>query len=821
MKKIIWILLCIFLFVNVGIGEWEIAKAEEIQYYIQVGALTKKESVESLKNKLNRNGYEPYTNLSGKVTRVFVGKYSTEAEAEKDIKKLQSIGIRGFIKSELVNEDVQDNQNLSNSRTNKEDAATESEKANSRDGKNTNETYKNFGLLNDVTINNENGSHVFFFEVSKHWNVENTSYLNLVVSQSQLNDKKDSILTVYINDVPVYTKSLFNKDKSNENIRIQIPVDKITEGFNSVKIRVFRDMAKNMSVEEDNSKNWVVFHKESHVHIDFTDVKDSLKINDYPYPYLNVSNSMPSNSMFIIPDNGTSHLMEAAVILSSNFGQRRRFEDVNINIFKYSDAVEKDQTNVIYIGTKADLPEEILDNLSQAEKYIIESDALIKEIVSPYNKKYKMLMIISNNKENLMKAVQSLCYDNMVMKMNADTQYISSKVAIDIPINEKADYFNLEKLGYSDLLLEGLFRQQVVYRVQIPKSKVIKEGAKVVVKIRYSKIINFEKSLMTIYINNNPIGSKVLSETTADNDSYEIEIPKELLDEEFYDVKIAFDLEMKDSYKKTETQKSVWAFISKESYLYLPFENKVDTYFEDYTSHFIKNNSFNDVLIVMPDNPSNGALKVMANIASFLGHEIEKISNINVIKSNEFWDKHKDKNIIAIGEGINNSFIQNLNEDLHIKFNSSFNKFVSSKKINIPDAYNGNLGVLQLIESPYNENANIMVITSTKEEGLLWCNKYLTNFDYVSQLRGNALTIDESGNINWEKFGDDFDLEINEKEVEEEKTQKEKITRGNQLRNILIFVASILIFVIASTLFLLRKERSRKRRRKRRRGNRR
>jgi hypothetical protein len=671
----------------------------------------------------------------------------------------------------------------------------------------TNELSKNYGFGRDIIINGVYGSHTFFFDVNKNWNLKDTCYLNLVLSQSQLNDKNNSTLTVYVNDIPMYSMFLTDRNKYKENIKIPIKMDKVNKGFNSVKIKTYRRITDKACTDDLNAANWIVFNEESYVHVDFEDRKDSLKINDYPYPYLKAGKNMPSKCIFILPDNSKNYVMEAAVILASNFGKGKKFENVNINISKYSDAVAKDKTDVIYIGSKDDLPKEISDNLSKAEKDIIVNDALIKEVVSPYNKDFKMLILVSNNSESLVKAAKALSNDDMVMQMNSNTQIISSDYKIISPQKKETEYLSLESLGYDDVLLEGLFRQQSNFAFQVPKGKVIKDGAKISVKMRYSKVLDFERSLMTLYLNNKPIGSKKLLESKADNDSFEIVIPKEMRDTDIYDLKIAFDLELKDVYCNTKEENNVWAFISKQSYLYLPFENKKDLYFEDYTSLFIKDGSFNDVIMVIPDNPSNEDMSVMTNIAAFLGHQIEDVGNINIIKSSEFSNKYKDKNIIAIGDIKSNKFIQDLNKYLYIKFDPSFDKFISNEEINILDDYSKNLGSLQIIQSPHNAQKNIMVVTSTKEEGLLWCEKYLTDSILVSKLKGNALTIDETGNINWRYFGDKAKEKINPQKLQEENTQVSKLAITSEVRNFIIFAVMILISIIISSFLLIRKHR--------------
>ena len=96
-----------------------------------------------------------------------------------------------------------------------------------------------------------------------------------------------------------------------------------------------------------------------------------------------------------------------------------------------------------------------------------------------------------------------------------------------------------------------------------------------------------------------------------------------------------------------------------------------------------------------------------------------------------------------------------------------------------------------------------MVITSTKENGLIWCEKYLTDFQFVSKLTGNGLTIDEVGTINSRYFGVIDTPEITLDTSSGSESTGLKITPG--VRNFIIFASFILIFIIIGCVVLIRK----------------
>lgn len=659
---------------------------------------------------------------------------------------------------------------------------------------------KNHSFDQDIKINGAFGDHKSFFYVDKYWNLKK-SYIELIFSQSQINVNKHSTITMYINNIPIYSTKLSDKGVNRDRIKVLIPVNMIKEGYNELSIKTYHRISDLPCMDDINPANWILFHKESYIHLEYEEKIDSSTLKDYPYPYLKESENFPSSTLIVVPDQVSSNELNAAMLLAANFGQRRKFTNMNMNIYKYSDKIIKNKRNIILIGSSKNLPKEVFSILLRDELNTISNEGLIKEIISPYDKNFKMLLILSDHNKNLLNAAKILSKDELITQMNQSTQVVSKNIEFPKEKKKKKNNIVLKDLAYESVLLEGLFENQATFGMNIPKNWEMGKGANVNIKMRYSKVLDFEKSNMTIFINGTPIGSHKMKAEKADEDEIQIDIPNDIKKSNYYELKIVYNLMQGDEFCELRQNKGVWAFISNESYLYLPHNDKKDALFENYPNPFIKDQQLNNVLFVLPNNPSSKEMSIAGNIIAFLGHEADSIYGLEVITSREFSDKYKNKEIIMIGTHDKNNMIKSINKDLHIKFNESFDRFVSNEKITILDDLSSNLASMQLIKSPYNKNKKILVVTATNKEGLEWAKNYLSDFQLIQKIKGNAVIINESGDTYSKYYG----VADQTKTIEENKSPGEKIIYSSQIRNYIIFIVFVLLFIVVTLVVLIRK----------------
>ncbi len=832
MKKftaVIFAIILVFSNIQLGYGQ-----GENVKYYtIQVGSYENKEIMQSTLKKLQGMGYRPHWKSEGGKYKLFLADYASKTQADNALSGLKSKGYDGYVRerSKYVSIAPKPAQTTieTESSDSKKDAGSnikEADIASSNDivqqvniqmpPANGGLRSKNYKWQKDVMIQGVYGNNVFFFDMDKDWDLKD-AYLNLIFSQSQLKsvenqENNDSTLTVYINKFPVYSMDLNGRDKYKEQVRVSIPTDKVVKGFNEISIRTYKRIMELPCKDDLNPANWIAFHKESYVHIDFVDKKDSASINEYPYPYLKKSDDIQPQGILVIPDDFRDCEMEAAGIISAGFGKAHRFDNLNIRAYRSSQNSPKKYSDMIFIGGSSNSPSEIISRLSDQEKSDMSNSTVIKEMNSPYSSSHKLLVVLSDDKASLVNAAKALTDGKLVSQMNSSVQIINvNTAASEKQKQDDYEYYKLKNLGYSDVLLEGLFRQQATFGIGVPKNRSIKDGAKLDIKFRYSKVLDFKKSLMTVYINDIPVGSKKLTEENADNDSFEVELPKELRGGNYFDLKIAFDLNMDDVYCNIRPQSASWAFISGESYAYLPYEYKADALLEDYDAPFVKDLKFNDIVMVVPDNPTSQELSTACGIAAFLAHSAEKVDGLTIVTSKNFSKAHESSNIIAIGTPDRNSLIKNINEGLNIKFDANFEKFISNEHMILLEKYNSNIATIQLIDSPYKSGRKMLVLTGSDQKTVINAGRYLSDFELAAKLRGNLAIIDDSGNMLYEYVGEKARMRIetegktSEELKSEQKTDKKDVSV--QMRNFIIFMTAVLIVTVMGSAFIIRRNR--------------
>ncbi|MCC0656878.1 cellulose biosynthesis cyclic di-GMP-binding regulatory protein BcsB [Clostridioides sp. ES-S-0123-01] len=654
---------------------------------------------------------------------------------------------------------------------------------------------KNYKFERDVTIDGVIGSNSTFFEVNKNWDVEEVLF-NLNFSKSQILNGDVSSLTILINNVPIKSIKLNAEKDYKDTLKVSIPKDYIIQGYNEIKVKAYKTISDKICQDDSNTGNWMVIHKESYTSIRYKQKKLGNSINEYPYPYIEIEENFKLDTTLVVPDNMSRGESTAVFNLASEFGKITQNDKLQFDVKLYSEMKNWSDDNIIYIGKPENTAEEILNILSAKEQTLLSSNCIIKQINSPYNNNKKMLVVIGSNEEDLIKASKVLI-DNRL-----SNQILSSSILVNKDTNIKIDgeqelnlgHMTLEELGYADILLEGAFSQQALFDVRIPKGRKLNNGSKIVLNLRYSDNLDFDKSLVTVYINDVVVGSKKLDRAYSDNDKLELKIPKDIDNKNYYQVKLVFNLNIKNLNCVTRESNNPWAYVSNSSYLELSTKENQSLNFESYPYPFVKNDRFNDLTVIMPDYSGSQAMTWMSRLGVNLGANISSHEgNINVIRGKEFINKYKDANIIVFGAPLNNSVIKMINSNLNVKFNKNYSNFLSNDKISFIDDYGKNISSIQLIKSPYNNQRNIMVISSIDEKNLYLGMDYLLNKSQGNDLKGDTLTIDEYGEVK--------DLNYNTKINKEIKDSSRELNISKTAK--VFFVVSFIVITVAIILSIL------------------
>lgn len=653
----------------------------------------------------------------------------------------------------------------------------------------------NFTFKNNLKSVGVAREQTFSFSVNKNWSVKE-AYLNLVFNQSPLTLGDESTLTVQINGINIYSVRLAGKNNFNEQLKIPINESLLKSGVNEVLIETHRRIGDDLCADDANSANWIEFNKDSYVHLNYINKASRFNLNEFPYPF--ISNPTVNNNFNIVTeDNPNNDTLSAIMSLSAYLGRYSSLNGVDGKVTTSLFTNEKNSlnNNTIFIGSNKNLPQIIKSLLTTEEINLTSSETLIKNVENPMNKSENLLLIIGQG-NSLSNAIKFLDNSNLLSQVNESSLFINDNLNTNDLISKNNDIMTFKDLGYNSITLRGPLIQSTTYNFSIPSNLVLDSGSTLNLKFKYAKDLDFNRALVTVYINNIPIGSQDLVENKGDDDSAIFTIPDSIKESSNFNVKVEFNLAIKSTECPARDTKNPWAFISNESYLKIPTKERDYYSFSSYPFPFIKNNQLNNVLAVLPNQLNDNNLTEMSNIFSYIGR-YAKYNNgeINVIKASEFTDSlGENKNILAYGTPNNNSLIKTINNSLYLKYNEDYKGFqLNNSKIQLMKQYSENIAAIELIKSPFNKNNGIMVVTSPKEADLSFASNILSNTKDIYKLKGNVSILDSEGNIK----NYSFDLPNISNEIE-----NTSFTINKELIMFILFCLVLLIVVV----ILLRKK---------------
>ncbi len=789
MKKTIALLIALIMLFSFNIDLAKALSTQDLYYVVQAGFYKDKAIMNENYTKLKQKGFPVYKVTTQDGIRLYVGNYKDRQYAEGIAKKLRDLGCETIIhtrkstpKQKTKPKPKQKSESRSNTTTASNVATTASKTLDQG-------LVKNIPFPNDVTIKGIFGGHNVFFFIDKNWTIKDNCYLELIFSQSEIKKYKNSTMTVYLNDIPIKSIKLEDKENFKTLQKIPLPKGHILQGYNSIQLSTYHRITEEPCTDDLNPANWLVFHKESFIHLEYDESPDKIGISDYPYPYLKVSAQQnPVNCTILVPDNPTNGQMNAAMIISADFGRRVPYDNIDVKVMQFKDieTIQKN-TNLIIIGSFRDGAHKLFEPIRKELPHI-KDKAMIREIASPKDMTKRILYLVSDEDEKLTMAAKALTRDKLVSQMKGATQFVSEDYTNDDENERNSTTVTLKHLGYEDTVIKGIFNQQATYTIKIPKNHRLKGDTSIQIPLRYTKALDFDKSSVAVYLNNIPIADKLLDKDKAEDDEIQVKIPREFWGEDSLELKILFYLEPHGFDCKNWRHGDIWAFVSNNTSFNIPQEIIEDRYFEHYPDLFIENNTLDDILIVMPDEVNKNYLTMAANTLAFMGHGINKVENIEVITSSYF--KSTDKNIIMLGTPKDNDSIKNLNNKLHIKFDNNLEKFQANNKIYFVDDYSKNLSSIQLLASPFDAKRHMMVITATRRENLTAAEIYLKNSEFNTRLSGDGVVIDNDGDIQSAYF-------IKSKDTKhEERQQRSHLLKWHENPQLIMYIIFFLMIIL-------------------------
>lgn len=450
---------------------------------------------------------------------------------------------------------------------------------------------------------------------------------------------------------------------------------------------------------------------------------------------------------------------------------------------------QHDQPYQMIIGLYDSIPEEYRKQISDKN---LEEKAILQLIDS--GEKH-VLIATSKNEDLLIRTGRYLGNQELMTQTEKPIKEITNTTAT---FSSTLEFDGNYPLSSSGDKLSGANHQEQVYFVNLPVDRNNANGSTMHLKFNYADNLDFDTSLVTISINDRPIGSKKLSAAKANADELLLEFPDDLDMTDSFVLKVGFDLIVKNP-ENVKTNQTPWAYIENTSAAFIKTQELDTMLFSNYPNMFIKSHSFGDLGIILPEKMDEHYFKTVTNLFNLIGNYAQSnVGEITYFKTPPKEAILSTHNLIVLGTPEDNPLIKNLNSKLFFKYDKSFKTFLSNEKLSIEEEYGKQIGTAQLLFSPYKESAAMLVLTGTTPETVFLASTQLDTQKNNAVYKGDTVVIDN----NYKRYDYRFKKDVSRSDQE---NLGERVINNHKLA-VYITVFLLVLFIIGlSTFFILKK----------------
>ncbi|KNZ42948.1 cellulose biosynthesis cyclic di-GMP-binding regulatory protein BcsB [Acetobacterium bakii] len=589
------------------------------------------------------------------------------------------------------------------------------------------------------------------FWVASSWDVQNV-LVHLEYRATPLADTQLSSMTVAINDTYFYSFRPADNTGGRHGVDIEVPLEFLKPGYNNIRIDGYMRTQDSLPCVDDVSEaNWLDIFKESTVSVQYDKNAFTTSIESFYNRFYEVDALRYQESAFIISDSGNVAETNAALLGIAGISNQTIYDDGYFPLLSISDPSVSQIKNRIIMMVYDQLPENYRSTVDQTG-LLNDQDALLTIINEGSDT--NVLLITAKNDIALINAGRMLGNPELMNQLISNTKVLGRIENIETQVYEEETYIPFA--GSQGTYYNGAFRQTKEFAVNYPANRSIADASEFYLNYRYSENLDFDRSLMTVYINDVPIGSRKLSMDKAGGDEATILIPNDIDISGSFQVKVTFDLEIKDLWCTLRQGEMPWAFLTPDTMLKINSVASRDLIFENYPAPFVTDYSLNDVTVVVPDKLDINAKSTLAKMFRVMGRYTKgNTGSLAVIHPGEMNEAAIASNIIGVGTFQNNSFIQNNNDKLFFKFNDEGTAFVSNEKLVLDPGYGSTLGSAQLLSSLFNKSGRAtLIVAAPLDSELVSIGSNLGEMKNLSKLTGDGVLADYDGNLLSYRFKD-------------------------------------------------------------------
>lgn len=657
-------------------------------------------------------------------------------------------------------------------------------------------TYTKDVFFPKTTLHGIFSSTELFFLIPDYWETEYV-YVELEYAVSELIQSIASSMTFSVNNVPVSSCRVAYEGGDTQVVYIEVPMELVNEGYNSFAVSAYaRLYDEEGCIDDFTNANWLSISDSSYIRCGYEMKDHEHLISYYPYPFMSTADDTGEGLTIAVSDKASNEEITAAMNLMADLSTETG-EENQIQFSLLSDISAAKTERTVLFSAYDNLP-------SYYQQLVTDVSGLEEEaevVFGDDERGNPLLLVTSKNEQCLIEASYMLMDEDRVSQeksSHARVKLGSGDVAVNSTALSQmvAGNYTVGDIIGSGLTFVGPFHQEQLIYLPFSEDYFLSDAGKVTLQFRYSENLDFDRSLISVYWGDVPVASKKLEKEKATGDELTFAMPADVVGTTTGAIRIAFDLEIPDMVCTPRQEQMPWAYISDESILYLPASTGIVLTFDLKPSPFRTDGKFNDMMMVISDNPTTQELNLYAQIIGMYGDGVNPYGTFSVKRASEFSEKDADYNIITVGTWKNNVLLQKLNDSLHFSYDDTGSRFMSNEQLILSENYAGGIAIMQLLESPYAENRGVLAVTGASEETLSYVEKFMRDQELRFSLTKDCVIMDADLDTKAYQF-------ITAMDAVEEPTLAGSLAQNKQSLLFTVVATSVMLMLLIAVIIIL------------------
>ena len=603
--------------------------------------------------------------------------------------------------------------------------------------------HKDFPIASDVVLSGLFQTHTFYFHVENYWDAQ-YAFAEIQLEVSQLISDVPASLTFTLNGTPVVSYRMDYQNGRSQTFYVRLPLRLLREGYNALGITGYaRILDEEGCLDDFTDANWVAIHGESYVQVGYEPRAHGRRLAYFPYPFISSVDETGSGARVVVPRAMSGRELEAALTLRAALAQKTGGEDLIQLVAE--DGLPQGAASCVVVAE--------YDHLTDALKALADAHAdpgalaekglaLFEEVNG-----VPLLLITSRDPDCLMETVAMLTDEERVTQETGSAALVSKggialKRAASTQDMSASGRFTLEALNGRGVELIGPFHQEAVIYLPYSGGFVLSEASKVALNFRYSKNLDFDRAMITVYWGDVPVASKKLTAERADGDELAFTMPYDVVGTHAGSIRIAFELELPELFCTPRMDEMPWAYVAEDSVFYLPVGENTMYQFELRPYPFERSAVFNDLTVVIPEAMDGLQLQTLGQLITAYGVSLEPYGDIAVVRDTELTDELKRRHLIVWGTYRDNALVRELNDRMGFSFNEDGSAYQSNSRLVLSERYAIEMVTLQLMGSPYEAGRAVLVCSAAERGNFQTLSDFLSAEENLWALSGDTVLLD-------------------------------------------------------------------------------